>query len=416
VSTAVVVGRADTATNRARRAVYVAFVGAGFSFASWASRIPQVRDRLQVSPAALGLILLSMAVGSVIALPLAGLVVTRLGAARCVAIMALILATGLAIVAVGYRYGVTPVVIGLFLLGFGNGTWDVAMNVEGAAVEQRLGRAVMPRFHAGFSIGTVLGALLGAAMVAARVPVSAHLLVVALVVAAVVPWRVRGFLPAALETHHGRRPRNPLTAWTERRTVLIGVFVLCMAFTEGTGNDWLAVAMIDGQHAAPVVGTLTFAVFLVAMTVARWFGPGVIDRFGRAPVLRASALTACIGLMLVVFGHYLSVAIAGSALWGLGAALGFPVGMSAAADDSRLAAARVSVVSSIGYTAFLAGPPLIGFLGDRVGVLRALTVAAGLLALAVLLAGQCRSTVVPLRAVEHDRTEGDEPTRSSSPR
>jgi len=126
------------------------------------------------------------------------------------------------------------------------------------------------------------------------------------------------------------------------------------------------------------------------MTAGRWFGPGLIDRFGRVPALRTSAVTAFVGLMLVVFGHYVAIAVAGSVLWGLGAALGFPVGMSAAADEPRFAAGRVSAVSSIGYTAFLAGPPLIGFIGDHVGVLRALSVAAGLLALAAILAGQCR--------------------------
>ena len=155
-----------------------------------------------------------------------------------------------------------------------------------------------------------------------------------------------------------------------------------MAFTEGTGNDWLAIAMIDGYAAAAVIGPLTFAIFLAAMTLGRWFGPGLIDRFGRVSVVRTSALVALIGLLLVVFGQFIGVAMAGAALWGLGTALGFPVGMSAAADEPQMSAARVSVVASIGYTAFLAGPPLVGFLGDEFGVLRALTVTAGLLALA----------------------------------
>jgi MFS family permease len=380
--------------HKAEVSVYVAFIGAGFAFASWASRIPQVRDRLGVTPAALGLILLSIAVGSLLSLPATGVIVTRLGASRAVGASALILACGLGFAAVGYRWGVVPVIAGLFVLGFANSIWDVAMNVEGAAVEQRLGRAVMPRFHAGFSIGTVLGALVGAGMVALDVPVTAHLLGVSLVIAVVVPYSVRNFLePVIHETHHDVVPRKALAAWTERRTVLIGVFVMCMAFTEGTGNDWLGIAMIDGHHASPAVGTLTLAVFLMAMTGGRWFGPGLIDRFGRAPTLRVSALIAFTGLMLVVFGHLLALAIAGSVLWGLGAALGFPVGMSAAADEPRFAAGRVSVVASIGYTAFLAGPPLIGFLGNHIGVLRALTVAAGLLALAALLAGQTRPPV-----------------------
>ena len=163
-----------------------------------------------------------------------------------------------------------------------------------------------------------------------------------------------------------------------------------MAFTEGTGNDWLAVAVLDGYGAAPVVGPLVFATFLAAMTLGRWFGPELIDRFGRVATVRTSALVALVGLLLVVFGQVLPLAAVGAVLWGLGAALGFPVGMSAAADDPRRAAGRVSVVASIGYTAFLAGPPLVGFLGDHVGVLRALTVTAALLGLAALVASTTR--------------------------
>jgi MFS family permease len=381
----------------AQRATYLAFIGSGFGFASWASRIPQVRDSLHASPSTLGLVLLAVALGSLIALPLAGVVVTRLGTALTITIMAISVAVGLTVVGLGYTTGILPVVVGLFLIGFGNGTWDVAMNVEGAAVEQHLGKAVMPRFHAGFSVGTVAGALGGAAMVALQVPVTAHLIAAALVVGVAVPLATRRFLPPVpaeqpSDGMPGDAPRHPLQAWLEPRTLLIGVFVLCMAFTEGTGNDWLAVAVIDGYRAAPVAGPLTFAVFLAAMTVGRWFGPGVLDRYGRVATVRTSALVALVGLLLVVFGTVLPLAVVGSVLWGLGAALGFPVGMSAAADDPRRSAGRVSVVASVGYTAFLAGPPLIGFLGNHVGVLRALTVTAALLGLAALIAG----TTAPL--------------------
>ena len=399
----------------ARGAVFAVFIGSGFAFASWASRIPDIRDQLQAAPSTLGLVLLSGAAGSLIAMPLAGIVVTRIGAARSVAIMSLILSVGLVVVGVGYWYGIPPIVAGLFLIGFGNGTWDVAMNVEGAAVEQRLRKAIMPKFHAGFSVGTVAGALGGTAMVALGVPVTAHLIGIAVMVAVVVPLATRRFLPAlrqaqgiersgaqgteggeALATD-GEHPkeRHPLKAWTEPRTLLIGVFVLCMAFTEGTGNDWLAVAIIDGYQTAPVLGPLALAVFLAAMTTGRWFGPGLIDRYGRVVIVRSSALVALIGLLLIVFGTLLPIAFLGAVLLGFGTALGFPVGMSAAADDPLRSAARVSVVASIGYTAFLAGPPLIGLLGDRFGVLRALTVTAALLGLAALLASNTKPLAPP---------------------
>ena len=114
--------------------------------------------------------LLAIAVGSLVALPMAGIIVHRFGSQRTVAVMSILLAVALAIVAVGYEVGVLAVVIGFVFLGFANGAWDVAMNVQGAIVERHLGRAIMPRFHAGFSVGTVAGALTGALMVALHVP------------------------------------------------------------------------------------------------------------------------------------------------------------------------------------------------------------------------------------------------------
>jgi predicted MFS family arabinose efflux permease len=305
--------------------------------------------------------------------------------------MACVFAAGVATAAVGVQVGVLPVVVGLFLLGLGNGTWDVAMNVEGAAVERGLGWPIMPRFHAAWSVGTVVGALLGAAMVAAGSSVTVHLVAVAALVAVIGVRAVRALLGGAHDAgaEHGQR-RHPLRAWTEPRTLLLGVFVFTAAFTEGTGNDWLGVATIDGYGAAPALASLTFAVFLAAMTAGRWFGPTVLDRHGRVLSVRVLAALALAGLALVVWGGALPVAMAGAALWGFGVALGFPVGMSAAGDDPRHAAGRVSVVASIGYVAFLAGPPLIGFLAQDIGTLRALTVAGGLVALGLLISGVLR--------------------------
>ena len=393
---------------RATAAVYAVFILSGFAFASWASRIPQIRDALELTPRALGLVLLAIAVGSVSSMPLSGLIVGRLGTARTVGVMALVAAAGLATAGLGHRVGVAAVVVGLLALGVGNGTWDVAMNVEGSAVERQLGRAIMPRFHAGFSVGTVAGALIGAAMVALDVSATVHLVAVAAIVAVAAPLAVRDFLPDGHAPAEDGERRNPLKAWSERRTVLIGVFVFAAAFTEGTGTDWLGVAMIDGYGAAAALGALTFAVFLAAMTVGRWFGPGLIDRHGRVLTVRVFAALALIGLALVVWGEALPVAMAGAALWGLGTALGFPVGMSAAGDDPAHAAARVSVVATIGYLAFLAGPPLIGFLGEHTGILRALTVTGGLVALGLLISGVLR----PLPAAE--RAPAGAPARADA--
>jgi MFS family permease len=347
-----------------------------------------VRSALAVTPGVLGLILLSIAIGSAIAIPLSGLLITRVGEARAVLAMSLITAAGLAIVAVGYTHGIPAVAAGLLLFGFGTGGWDVSMNVQGAAVERALGRAIMPKFHAGWSIGTVAGAGVGAAMVALHVPVTVHLLAAALIVAVAAPAATFRFLPRARAAAGPAAPavrRSALAAWTEPRILLIGVFVLCVTVIEGAGNDWLSLGVISGYHTAAAVGAVTFAIFLAAMTTGRWFGPGFIDRYGRVPVLRVSAATALAGLLVIGFSGYLPAVLAGAVMMGLGTALGFPVGLSAAADDSRYAAGRVATASSIGYVAFLAGPPVIGLLADHVGVLHALVIAGVLLAVAFFL-------------------------------
>jgi MFS family permease len=390
----------------ATRATYVAFIGAGAALASWAARIPQIRDGLGLTPSQLGLVLLAIAAGSIVSLVLAGQIVTHFGSRRTVTAMAALLGVSLTATAVGYRYGVAPVVVSLAFFGFANGAWDVAMNVQGTVVERRLGRAIMPRFHAGFSVGTVGGALVSAGIVALHVPVTVHLIVSALVVAAVVILSVRSFVPDdsadAAPVPEGAVPesglRRALAAWSEPRTILIGIFVLAFAFTEGAGIDWINVAVIDDYGAPATVGTLAFAVFLAAMTAGRWFGPALLDKYGRVPVVRVSAAISLVGLGLFVFGPNMPVAFLGALFWGLGASLGFPVGMSAAADDPAKAAARVSVVASIGYCAFLGGPPLIGFLADHYTVRKAVIAVAVLLVVAISVAGAIR----PLRRADVD--------------
>ncbi|HYO39611.1 MAG TPA: MFS transporter [Nocardioidaceae bacterium] len=364
----------------ARNAVLATFFLNGFGFATWASRIPSVREALDLGSGRLGLMLLAVSVGALLALPSAGAAVQRVGAARMVVVGVLVEGVGLLMLAAGAGalQSVPATAVGLLLIGFGTGTWDVSMNVQGAEVERRLNRSVMPRFHASFSLGTVAGAAVGAAATLVGVGVAAHVGVAAVLVTLAGLRSVRRFLPVVPADE--QQPRgHALRAWAEPRTLVIGIMVLAMALTEGVANDWLAVAMVDGYDAPEWLGSAAFALFVTAMTGGRLAGTLLLDRFGRLPVLWGSMGVAAAGILLVVFGHFAVVVSVGIVLWGLGASLGFPVGMSAAADDPAVAAPRVSVVSTIGYTAFLAGPPVIGFLGERFGVLRSLLLVAVLL-------------------------------------
>lgn len=375
---------------RARVCVGVVFAANGFAMASWLSRVPAVRDTLGLSDAQLGLLLLCLSAGAVTALPLSGGVVQRVGPAR--AVLAGAVAVSVALVGLAAGLGASSAAaagVSLAVVGAGSALWDVAMNVAGADVERRLGRPIMPRFHAGFSIGTVAGAGVGAASAQLGVSAGAQVGITGVAVLGAAVVGVRGFLtvePAAPEAGH-----TPIRdAWRDGRTVLIGVFVLAFALTEGVANDWLALALVDGHGASEAVGALGYGVFVTAMTLARMTGGAALARWGRVATLRVAAVVALVGLLMVVLGGPLPVVLAGAALWGVGASLGFPVGMSAAADHPVRAAARVSVVSSVGYTAFLAGPPLVGLIAESADVLRALLVVVVALLLGLATAGSIR--------------------------
>jgi fucose permease len=370
----------------ARNAVAVVFVLNGVCFASLASRLPDVRSILELGNGQLGLLLLAASAGSVLSLPSAGRVIGLIGPANAVRLGALSTAVGLGLltISVGVAGNVPGAAVGLFLYGVGTGVWDVAMNVDGAAVERHLGRTIMPRFHAGFSFGTVAGSGIGVPMAALHVPIELHVTTVAVASLVAVVVASRQFLPPPPEEEAAAPSRS---AWLEPRTLAIGVMVLAFALTEGSANDWLAIALVDGYDTAHWVGVAGYSLFVTSMTVGRLVGSPLLDRFGRTATLWATTAAALVGVLTVVYGQSTAVVAVGIVLWGLGASLGFPVGMSAASDDPVRAAARVSVVSTIGYTAFLTGPPFLGWLADHVGSLQSLVTIAVLMgpaALAVL--------------------------------
>jgi fucose permease len=376
----------------ARRAVALVFVLNGFCFAALVARFPDVRRDLGLSNSALGLLLLAIAAGSIIALPSSGLLIRRTSAAFVVRLGAVLVVAGVLLAAASTSLdSVGLTAVGFFTYGVGTSVWDVAMNVEGAAVEQGLGRTIMPRFHAGWSVGTILGAALGVPVTRLDLPLPLHLGAVSLLALALVVAGVRRFLAAEPDQPGGERAGR--SAWREPRTLAIGIMVLAFAAAEGTANDWLALALIDGYDAPQWVGVLGFAGFVTAMTTGRMLGPPLLDRFGRAPVLWATCAAAMTGILLVVLGAHPAAVALGILVWGLGASLGFPVGMSAAADDPARSAARVSVVATLGYAAFLAGPPLLGRLADAVGTREALLAVAALMVPAAVTVAAVRSPV-----------------------
>ncbi len=374
----------------ARRAVAVVFVVNGFLFATLFARLPDVRDGLGLDPGQLGLLLLCLSSGTLVALPMSGLVISRLGPRRTVLLATLVAAVANACIAAGVAADSVPMTaVALFFGGIGISTWDVSMNVEAADVERRLARPLMPRFHAGFSIGSVGGAALAALCSHVDVGFSTQLAATCAVITVIIWFALRGFLPVVVHDDEESRT-SPLRAWQEGRTLLIGLVVLSFALCEGIANDWLALSLVDGYDVPHAAGSAAFATFVTAMTLGRFVGGAITTRFGRVATLRGTAVLVVIGSSTVVLSPVTAGAYVGAVIWGLGASLGFPMGMTAAGDDPRKAAARLSVVSSIGYAAFLGGPPLVGTLADHVGVRDSLTVAIGAAVVGFLVAGAVR--------------------------
>ena len=385
---------ASPSLKAAAAATFIVFGINGLVFASWAARIPAVTETLHLTSGQMGTLLLCTAVGSLLALPTAGLVVGRIGTANTVrAAGMLVTVAGVGIALSLSAESVPGTAVSLFFFGIGIGLWDVSQNIEGADVEHKMRRTIMPQFHAAFSGGAFVGALIGAGLSTIGVGLPVHLLVVAGVVAVVALVTPRYFLPhiAATAPADGepKAAKGP-SAWRDGRTLLIGVVVLGATLTEGAGNDWIAKASVDGLGTAESTGALMFALFVLAMTAMRFVGGRVIDAYGRVAVLRASMAAAAAGLLLFVLAGNVWLAAVGAALWGVGAALAFPMGMSAAADDPKQAAARVSVVSTLGYISFLAGPPLLGYLGDLTGIHLALLAILAPILLALVLAGAAK--------------------------
>ncbi|SDQ56484.1 MFS transporter [Microbacterium sp. cf332] len=405
---------------RWRNAVFAIFAASGLSIATWAARVPSIKADLGIENREIGLALLAMGIASILGLSASSVVIARLGTRTGMFGMLMTLSVGLAVLGLGagFFHSYAMLVVGLALFGFGNGCLDVMMNVDGAAIETHSGKTILPLFHAFFSFGTVIGAGLGAIAAGLRISVAIHavtmaalIVVLAVVAIASVPRRAvtdaaaaDGASAAGDETGaaagagSGRGPgwrerlAVSLSAWREPRTYTLGIIMLGMAFAEGGANDWLALGVVEHEGGSAALGAAALTVFSVSMTVVRTFGGPLVDRFGRVATLRVLAVAATAGILLFILAPNLPLVFVGAALWGIGASLGFPLGMSAAADDPAHAAARVSAAATIGYVAFLCGPPILGFISDHIGLLPTLFI----LVVLVAASGLASSAAKPL--------------------
>jgi MFS family permease len=173
--------------------------------------------------------------------------------------------------------------------------------------------------------------------------------------------------------------RSWLGGWRDGRLLLIGLVMLGVELGEGTANSWLTLAVRDGHAQRDAVAALFFAAFAASETVARVAGGPLVDRVGRVRAVQVTIGLGVAGLLAFIFAGPPWLVLVGTVLWAVGVSLGFPLGMSAAADSGPHPAARVSVVASIGYLANLGGPPAVGFLSQATGLLQAMWLVVALL-------------------------------------
>lgn len=379
---------AKTTPQRARLLLIVAFAVTGIVTFSWMARIPSVMSELGLTAPEFGAVLLVGSIGSVVTVVASGGLLNRFGTTRLFVWGALVNAAGIALMGIGPALAsVWLFTLGIIISGIGGALLNVSVNLESTRIEQALGRTVIPHFHAGFSIGAVIGSLIGAGSSSLAIPVGVQFVAIAalsgamrlgaLAAGLVLPGRT---LAAPGGDHWLRKVRGELAAWTEPRTMQIALVAFVAAFSEGVANNWLTVSFVESFAEPEAVAGLALGVFIAAMTVLRVFGARLIDRLGRARSLQASLATSLVGLAVFGISSAAGPAVVGTALWGLGAALCFPIAVAAASDEPALAPGRVSVVASMGSIAALVAAPMVGFLAAGLGAQHAmLVVLVGLL-------------------------------------
>lgn len=370
-----------TDLGRLRAVLTVFFFIDGFIFASWAVRIPAVRQQVSASPALLGLALLGASAGAVATMAITGRLCRRFGSRRVTTAAALWLS--LALLLPPLSESALWLGLALVVFGVGYGGLNVAMNSVAVDLVAAVRKPVMPSFHAAWSFGGLAGSAAGGLLAGFLAPLPHLALVTALgLLVTAVCGRIllRHPVPVSATADDDARP-GPGKTW--RVVVLFGLIALCGAYGEGAIADWGALHLQQDLSAGAGLAAAGYSAFAIAEACGRLFGSRLLDRFGQTPVLVLGGLTSCAGMLAAALAPVLPLALAGFALTGLGVANLFPAAMTRA---GLLAGPNgVATASTLGYGGFLLGPPAIGFLASSVSLGTGLTtvsflalVAAGL--------------------------------------
>jgi MFS family permease len=363
----------DTVSKRAHRlAVAAFFFIAGLSFASWASRIPDVKARLHLSDAALGGVLFALPVGSMISLPFAGWLVARHGSKKIMTIAAT--CYPMVLILIGLSAQVWQIVPVVFLFGLLGNLCNIAINTQAVGVEALYGRSIMASFHGIWSLAGFTGAAIGTFMVSKGIiPVYHFLFIAVLSVSSV--WLIRHFTLAKDAGH----PDQPLFVKPDGMLLKLGLIAFSCMVCEGTMFDWSGVYFQKVVQVPKEITTLGYAAFMSTMAGGRFVGDWLVTRIGKQRVLQGSGIVIVAGLLTAVLLPQLVPATIGFLLVGFGVSSVVPLVYSAAGKSKAMSpGVALTAVSTIGFLGFLLGPPVVGFMAQAFSLRWSFTLIAAL--------------------------------------
>ncbi|MGV6481562.1 MFS transporter [Pantoea agglomerans] len=350
----------------------------GLGMSAWAPLVPFARDRLQLSGASLGALLLCLGIGSLAAMPVTGTLVARFGCRRVMCFSTLLVLMMMPLLATADSHLVMAAALMLF--GAGLGMLDVAMNYQAVQVEQAADKPMMSGFHGFFSLGGILGAGTVSLLLSQSFsPLAATLVVMAvMLLLLLLLWRLPVLMNERLH-----QPDQPWLVIPRGWVAFLGLLCFILFLAEGAVLDWGALLLLQNPKMSPAWAGMGYAVFSVAMTLGRFSGDKIIQRFGRYPVMLTGALTAAAGMSLAVWLPWPEIALLAFLLVGFGLSNTVPMLFNAAGNQRDMPAnLAISAMTTLGYAGILSGPALIGFISQWISLSGAF-LAIALLLLAV---------------------------------
>ena len=366
-----------------RLAISIIFMLNGLTLSAWVSRVPAIVGDLGMGPGSIGTVMMGMAVGALVSFPIAGRLIDSIGSARTTLLSGVMFFVALPLLA--FMPHAWSLMLALLVFGFGNGALDLAMNAQGIEIESREGRSIINSLHGCFSLGGFMGAGIGAVMAWRGVEPAVHFALVGAVACVALLWLTNALVPDLSGNASG--DPSPVFSLPHPSLLMLGVIALCTAVGEGAMNSWSALYLNKHLHTSEQFAALGYAAFSLAMLTGRFQGDWLVRLWGPAKLIRRGGIVAAVGLGVATGVDSPWSMVAGYIAVGIGLSVVFPLVFSAAGNHPTLPRGQaVAGTATVGYSGFLAGPPVLGWLAEATSMRSIMVLVTLLCATAAVLA------------------------------